>query len=122
MSLAFELPPELEAGAPPPERDEVRMLVAAAGRPLVHARFRDLPGFLRRGDLLVVNASATLPAALPAGGLTLHLSTPLPGAFPGEDISDRPPPEDSVPGLLALIEGSLPSGRYRTAELAGVGR
>jgi NAD(P)-dependent dehydrogenase (short-subunit alcohol dehydrogenase family) len=43
-------------------------------------------------------------------------------AFPGEDISDRPPPEDSVPGLLALIEGSLPSGRYRTAELAGVGR
>jgi NAD(P)-dependent dehydrogenase (short-subunit alcohol dehydrogenase family) len=40
-------------------------------------------------------------------------------AFPGEDISDRPPPEDSVPGLLALIEGSLPSGRYRAAELAG---
>jgi NAD(P)-dependent dehydrogenase (short-subunit alcohol dehydrogenase family) len=39
-------------------------------------------------------------------------------AFPGEDISDRPPPEDSVPGILALIEGSLPSGRYRAAELA----
>ena len=39
-------------------------------------------------------------------------------AFPGEDISDRPPPEDSVPGLLALIEGDLPSGRYRAAELA----
>ena len=38
-------------------------------------------------------------------------------AFPGEDISDRPPPEDSVPGLLALIEGSLPSGRYRAKEL-----
>ena len=36
-------------------------------------------------------------------------------AFPGEDISDRPPPEDSVPGLLALIEGDLPSGRYRAA-------
>ena len=34
-------------------------------------------------------------------------------AFPGEDISDRPPPEESVPGLLALIEGDLPSGRYR---------
>jgi NAD(P)-dependent dehydrogenase (short-subunit alcohol dehydrogenase family) len=43
-------------------------------------------------------------------------------AFPGEDISDRPPPEDSVPGLLALIEGSLPSGRYRAAELAGAKR
>jgi NAD(P)-dependent dehydrogenase (short-subunit alcohol dehydrogenase family) len=39
-------------------------------------------------------------------------------AFPGEDISDRPAPEDSVPGLLALIEGSLPSGRYRVHELA----
>jgi NAD(P)-dependent dehydrogenase (short-subunit alcohol dehydrogenase family) len=38
-------------------------------------------------------------------------------AFPGEDISDRPPPEDSVPGLLALIEGDLPSGRYRAREL-----
>jgi NAD(P)-dependent dehydrogenase (short-subunit alcohol dehydrogenase family) len=43
-------------------------------------------------------------------------------AFPGEDISDRPPPEDSVPGLLALIAGSLPSGRYRAAELAGAAR
>jgi NAD(P)-dependent dehydrogenase (short-subunit alcohol dehydrogenase family) len=43
-------------------------------------------------------------------------------AFPGEDISDRPPPEDSVPGLLALIEGELPSGRYRASELARVAR
>jgi NAD(P)-dependent dehydrogenase (short-subunit alcohol dehydrogenase family) len=41
-------------------------------------------------------------------------------AFPGEDISDRPPPEESVPGLLALIEGAQPSGRYRARELAGV--
>jgi NAD(P)-dependent dehydrogenase (short-subunit alcohol dehydrogenase family) len=39
-------------------------------------------------------------------------------AYPGEDISDRPPPEDSVPGLLALVEGDLPSGRYRAAQLA----
>jgi len=39
-------------------------------------------------------------------------------AFPGEDISDRPPPEDSVPGVLALIEGDLPSGRFRARELA----
>jgi NAD(P)-dependent dehydrogenase (short-subunit alcohol dehydrogenase family) len=38
-------------------------------------------------------------------------------AFPGEDISDRPLPEASVPGLLALVEGSLPSGRYRVADL-----
>jgi NAD(P)-dependent dehydrogenase (short-subunit alcohol dehydrogenase family) len=38
-------------------------------------------------------------------------------AFPGEDISDRPPPEESVPGLLELIGGGLPSGRYRAREL-----
>jgi hypothetical protein len=38
-------------------------------------------------------------------------------AFPGEDISDRPPPEDSVPALLELLEGDLPSGRYRAADL-----
>ncbi len=41
-------------------------------------------------------------------------------AFPGEDISDRPEPEESVPGLLEVIEGDLPSGRYRARELAGV--
>ena len=38
-------------------------------------------------------------------------------AFPGEDISDRPRPEESVPGLLALIDGELPSGRYSAREL-----
>jgi NAD(P)-dependent dehydrogenase (short-subunit alcohol dehydrogenase family) len=38
-------------------------------------------------------------------------------AFPGEDISDRPPPEESVPGLLALIEGDRPSGRYQAKAL-----
>ena len=41
-------------------------------------------------------------------------------AFPGQDISDRPLPERSVPGLLGLIDGSLPSGRYRARELVGV--
>jgi NAD(P)-dependent dehydrogenase (short-subunit alcohol dehydrogenase family) len=39
-------------------------------------------------------------------------------AFPGEDISDRPLPEVSVPGLLALITGDLPSGRYQARALA----
>jgi NAD(P)-dependent dehydrogenase (short-subunit alcohol dehydrogenase family) len=39
-------------------------------------------------------------------------------AFPGEDISDRPPPSQSVPGLLRLVEGDLPSGRYSAAALA----
>ena len=35
-------------------------------------------------------------------------------AFPGEDISDRPLPETSVPGLLALLDGTYPSGRYQS--------
>jgi NAD(P)-dependent dehydrogenase (short-subunit alcohol dehydrogenase family) len=39
-------------------------------------------------------------------------------AFPDEDISDRPLPEESVPGLIALLEGGKPSGRYRAHELA----
>ena len=39
-------------------------------------------------------------------------------AFPDEDISDRPLPEESVPGLLALLEGKQPSGRYKARELA----
>ncbi len=39
-------------------------------------------------------------------------------AFPGDDISDRPPPEDSVPGLMSIITGSLPSGRYQARVLA----
>ena len=64
-------------------RDEVRLMVARPGRPLVHARFLDLADHLEPGDLLVVNDSATLPAALPAlradgEAVDLHLSTPDP--------------------------------------------
>jgi hypothetical protein len=33
-------------------------------------------------------------------------------AFPGEDISDRPLPEESVPGLISLLTGDFPSGHY----------
>ncbi|HTU28260.1 MAG TPA: SDR family oxidoreductase [Solirubrobacteraceae bacterium] len=43
-------------------------------------------------------------------------------AFPGEDISDRPPPEESVPGILSLIEQACPSGRYRARDLVAVAR
>jgi hypothetical protein len=39
-------------------------------------------------------------------------------AFPGEDISDRPLPDTSVPAIIALIDGDRPSGRYRVAEVA----
>jgi NAD(P)-dependent dehydrogenase (short-subunit alcohol dehydrogenase family) len=41
-------------------------------------------------------------------------------AYPGEDISDRPPPDESVPGLLELVDGDLPSGLYRARDLVGV--
>ena len=41
-------------------------------------------------------------------------------AFPGEDIADRPEPEVSVPGLLALILGDRPSGRYAARDVAAV--
>jgi NAD(P)-dependent dehydrogenase (short-subunit alcohol dehydrogenase family) len=43
-------------------------------------------------------------------------------AFPGEDISDRPLPEESVPGLVELLTGDLPSGRYSAGELTTAGR
>ena len=42
-------------------------------------------------------------------------------AFPGEDVSDRPPPDASVPGFLKLVEGDLPSGRYRARDLVADG-
>jgi S-adenosylmethionine:tRNA ribosyltransferase-isomerase len=89
-ALSFTLTPAHEAGAPLEARglarDEVRLLVARRDRPaLVHDTFRGLPEHLRAGDLLVVNTSATLPAALPAtradgSAVDLHLSTPVPHA------------------------------------------
>jgi S-adenosylmethionine:tRNA ribosyltransferase-isomerase len=87
-SLAFSVPRALEASEPPEARglarDEVRLMVATRHDGGVrHARFRDLPDLLAPGDLLVVNASATLPAALPVRrrdgtGLELRFSTPAP--------------------------------------------
>jgi S-adenosylmethionine:tRNA ribosyltransferase-isomerase len=83
-AMEFTLPPELEAPAPPEARglprDGVRMLVSrAASGAVAHHRFTDLPRLLLPGDLLVVNTSRTLPAAVPAGpGLVLHFSTGLP--------------------------------------------
>ena len=84
--LEFTLPAGLEAHEPPEARglgrDGVRMLVGerAAGT-VSHHRFTDLPGVLRAGDVLVVNTSATLPAAVPVvdAPLTVHFSTEAPG-------------------------------------------
>jgi S-adenosylmethionine:tRNA ribosyltransferase-isomerase len=83
----FAIPPGAEAGEPPERRgvprDGVRLLVARPGG-IGHGRFADLPEHLRPGDLLVVNTSATLPAALPArraGGApaTVHVAAALDG-------------------------------------------
>jgi len=85
MELAFELPKELEAAQPPEARgiprDGVRMLVTdRATGASEHHLFLDLPALLQPGDLLVVNDSATLPAALEArrsdgSTVALHLSS-----------------------------------------------
>jgi S-adenosylmethionine:tRNA ribosyltransferase-isomerase len=83
----FVLPPELAAAEPPEERgaarDEVRLLVAEARRPVRHATFRDIGAFLAPDDLVVVNTSATRAAAVDGHrgdgrAVTLHFSHPAP--------------------------------------------
>ncbi|MGH3377677.1 MAG: S-adenosylmethionine:tRNA ribosyltransferase-isomerase [Actinoallomurus sp.] len=79
--MDFELPPELEAAAPAEERgsgrDDVRLLVSRIGSGVTsHHHFRQLPQLLTAGDVLVVNNSATLPAAVDTSSrLTVHFST-----------------------------------------------
>ncbi len=86
--LNFTLSSTLEAGEPPEarglERDEVRLMVSyISTNQVVHTRFRQIGDFLEPGDVLVINTSGTLNAALPATRsdgtqLELHLSTHLP--------------------------------------------
>jgi S-adenosylmethionine:tRNA ribosyltransferase-isomerase len=114
---AVHVPRALEAHEPPEVRgegrDDVALLVARRhDLELVHARFRELPRFLSAGDLLVVNVSATLPAALETrlGGkqLQLWLSTPtLDGTWLVElRTSDRRPfPRPPLPARLELPGG-----------------
>lgn len=99
------------------DRDEVRLLVASDGG-LHHAHFRDLPRFLRRGDLIVVNTSATLPAAIDARRAdgreaVLHFSTTLddnrwvvevrpPGRATG-------PVDDAARGEQLVLDGGVAS-------------
>jgi S-adenosylmethionine:tRNA ribosyltransferase-isomerase len=113
----------------PPEargmrRDDVRMLVAERGSGRIeHRRFRDLPDHLAEGDLLVVNVSRTLPAALDAarpGGerIDLHLSTADPDTSPStaplryvvELRRDRAPLTDAAAGEVL----TLPAGAAAT--------
>src|ERR671919_1769362 len=87
-SLDFELPPRLEADAPPEARgfarDEVRLMVSyRSDDRVVHSAFHDIGDFLEAGDVLVIDTSGTMNAALHAEredgtALELHLSTRLP--------------------------------------------
>src|SRR5215210_4204761 len=87
-SLDFELPSRLEADAPPEARgfarDEVRLMVSyRSDDRVVHSAFHDIGDFLEAGDVLVINTSGTMNAALEAEredgkALELHLSTRLP--------------------------------------------
>ena len=86
--LNFTLSSELEAKEPPEARglarDEVRLMVSHyINDQIIHTRFRQIGDFLNPGDVLVINTSGTLNAALPAirsdgTGCELHLSTHLP--------------------------------------------
>ncbi|MBA2725025.1 MAG: S-adenosylmethionine:tRNA ribosyltransferase-isomerase, partial [Actinobacteria bacterium] len=115
---SFELPTALSATAPPEarglRRDEVRLLVASKGG-IDHARFHDLTRFLDPGDLIVVNTSATLPAAVDGtlGGqaIGVHFSAPL--------------DDGSWVVELRTADGSGPLRKTRTGarvELTGGGR
>ena len=69
--LDFRLPPELEANAPPEarglRRDDIRLMISRISDDSIsHARFGDLATVLEEGDLLLINTSGTMNAALPA--------------------------------------------------------
>jgi S-adenosylmethionine:tRNA ribosyltransferase-isomerase len=134
----FELPPALEATEPPEARgiarDAVRMLVSRRRTgEISHHPFTDLPSLLLPGDLLVVNTSATLPAAVRCGpGLVMHFSTalpdgswlaelravrghatqPYPGGSPGQAL---PLPGGAVATLAERVTGRLWRVRVSTA-------
>jgi S-adenosylmethionine:tRNA ribosyltransferase-isomerase len=103
---ACTLPSHLEAAEPPEarglRRDEVRLLVSRIDTDsIAHSRFSELPQWLAAGDLLVVNTSGTLNAALVARArdgdrFEVHLSTRLPGNLWAIEVR-RPGPVASLP-------------------------
>ena len=104
-AFAFDLPAGLEAAAPPARRDDVRLLVA---RPdgLAHARFADLGAQLVPGDLVVVNTSGTLAAAVDgtrsgARAVTVHFATELDGGDWVVEVRPRRRATSAVPDLDA---------------------
>ncbi|HUZ79420.1 MAG TPA: S-adenosylmethionine:tRNA ribosyltransferase-isomerase [Thermoplasmata archaeon] len=113
--ITFDRPKDLEATRPPEERglarDDVRLLLSRGGAE-EHYRFRDLPSLLASGDLLVINESATVPAALPAvaefGEFVVHLSTRYgPQLWLAEPrwSASRPGPLPLRPGARLRVAG-----------------
>src|ERR1035438_5273624 len=135
----FRLPAEREARAPPEARgvarDGVRLLVSRRGSGQISQHvFRDLPGLLLPGDLLVVNSTGTLPAQLRAGGgLAVHFCSPRPdGGWLVElrqmkNKSSRPNGQGcvgqviSLPGGAALTLQARAGARLWPARLSGAG-
>jgi S-adenosylmethionine:tRNA ribosyltransferase-isomerase len=112
----FTLPAALEAGEPPEARglarDAVRLLVSHVDTGAIeHARFSELPRWLSAGDLLVVNTSGTMNAALDATAddgerVELHLSTRLLGGFWAVEVR-QPASAASLPDRRARAGTSL---------------
>lgn len=115
-SLDFVLPPELNASEPPEargmERDEVRLMVSyRADDHIIHTTFRDIPNILRPGDVVVINTSGTLNAALEATdstgkALELHLSTHLPADLWIVEVRQPDPRTGSTQPYSALTVGT----------------
>jgi S-adenosylmethionine:tRNA ribosyltransferase-isomerase len=114
--VAFELPHELEASVPPEARgvtrDAVRMMVAYRSEDrLVHSNFSDIPRFLDAGDLVVVNTSGTLAAAVDGIGpdgrpVTVHLSSRLPAELWTIELRrDNGPFAGAAPGWTVQLAG-----------------
>lgn len=148
-ALAFELPAALEATEPPEARgsarDAVRLMVAdAPADHITHAAFTELPEFLSAGDLVVVNVSQTLPAAVAAtrtdgSAVRVHFATRAPklddrwrvvelrsadGATPARGRAGE---TVALPALgptrreLALVAPYASGSRLMLARLDGVG-
>ena len=122
----FVLPRELEATEPPEltlgRRDAVRMMVSIGDELPRPSTARDLASWLQPGDLVVINTSATIPAAIdattPAGeAVVVHLSTELPTALhlieirrPNPDGTTAPDPDEFANTMEApVLSGTAPS-------------
>jgi S-adenosylmethionine:tRNA ribosyltransferase-isomerase len=122
-TIEFSLPAHLERGRPPEadgrERDDVRLMVGSrAAGAILDDHFRNLPDYLEEGDVLVVNVSATLPAALPATSaagirLLVHLSSPLPGGLWAVELrtphgqGSKPGPDLDPQNLMLPDDGNI---------------